>query len=141
MVILRKFAIALAAVVAVSVRAEESEYDDPDDLDSEEEVGGGDTEAMLMEQATKDFEAMDLDQDGKLSVKDLEEYLNDPSMAAEVKDFIEKADTDKDGFVSMEEYTAFVTAVIADYEAHGDQDEHEHDNPGDDLDDLDDEEL
>lgn len=138
--------LAVAAIGAVVCRA-----DDLDDLDNEDnhmaeednEDVGGDAEEMLMQQAGQDFEAMDLDKDGKLSTKDLEEYLNDPSMADEVKDFIEKADTDKDGSVSLEEYTAFVKSVIADYQANGgDHDEgyDDEDNDGE-IADLDDEEL
>lgn len=128
----------VAAILAVGNRADE--LDDDMDFDSEGVEDNNNTQEALMQQAAADFESMDMDKDGKLSAKDLEEYLNDPEMTEEIKEFIEKADTDGDSFVSLEEYTAFVHSVMEDYQANGGGDEEwAHEGSEEDLDD--DEEL
>jgi len=131
-----RLAFAVATLFAISSRAEE---EDLDDFDFDAPEGEGDmagNEDALLKQAAIDFEAMDMDKDGKLSVKDLEEYLNDPSTADEIKEFMEKADKDADGFVTLEDYIEFVKSVLQDHQANGG----EEDFMPDDLD-FDDEEL
>jgi hypothetical protein len=131
-----RLAFAVATIFAISSRAEE---EDLDDLDFDAPEGEGDmagAEEALLKQSAIDFEAMDMDKDGKLSVKDLEEYLNDPSTANEIKEFMEKADKDADGFVTLEDYIEFVKSVLQDHQANGG----EEDFMPDDLD-FDDEEL
>ena len=128
-----RFAKFLFVSAVLSVARADEELDDMDD-----EVDAEDPTQMLMKQAEDDFNAMDMDHDGKLSETDLKQYLNDPAMDAEIKDFLTKADTDHDGFISKDEYMAFIQSVIADY--HGGEEEEDEDEGETDLDSLDDDE-
>ena len=128
-----RFAKFLFVSAVLSVARADEELDEMDD-----EVDAEDPTQMLMKQAEDDFNAMDMDHDGKLSETDLKQYLNDPAMDAEIKDFLTKADTDKDGFISKDEYMAFIQSVIANY--HGGEDEEDEDEGETDLDSLDDDE-
>jgi Ca2+-binding EF-hand superfamily protein len=116
---LKKFLIAVLAVMAVRGDVDEDDdfdFDEPETPDMEGEM---DMESMLMEQAKTDFDSMDMDKDGKLSADDLKKYLDDPEMENEVTEFMSKADTDGDGFVTLEDYVKFIQAVLQDY--HGPQ--------------------
>ena len=133
---LKKFLIAVLAVVAV--RGDEDEDFDFEDAEMPGMDGEMDMEKMLMEQAKSDFDSMDMDKDGKLSAEDLKKYLDDPEMENEVTEFMSKADTDGDGFVTLDDYVKFIQAVLQDY--HGAQESMGGEESLDDLDE-DDEEL
>jgi polyhydroxyalkanoate synthesis regulator phasin len=108
----RFFVVAVSVILATTVHAEEEDQVAPD----LQELALEWTEEMDT-QARKDFDEMDGDKDGLVTEAEVWAYVgDDEGMKDEVANFLEKADSDKDGKINFDDYRGFVQALLAEYQ-------------------------